>query len=172
MSIIIVTFVAAALVLTAVGVLGQGSITAINLLTDSWSRRESRVSEIVRTQIQVLATDASTSPYVDVTIKNAGETPILAFTSWDLIVEYYETDGTYHQTWLPYSAAAPGDNQWTVTGLYLDAGAGTPEKFQPNILDPEEELIIRIKLAPALGSGTDNQVVIGTPNGISVSSPF
>ena len=173
MSNVITGFVVVAVLLIGAGVLVQGAIKWMTQTSDAWTDREARSSEIVRTNISVLSTDKSTSPYVDITLKNVGQTPVRDFTAWDVIVEYYEADNTYHQVWMPYTTSAPpGSNKWTVTGLYLDAGTSTVEKFQPNILDPEEEMVIRVELSPVAGVSSNNRVVISTPNGVSVSSAF
>ena len=173
MSIALASLTAIALVLITVGTLAQSAIKSVSMLSDSLTQREATSSEINRTQIQVVKTATDTPAMVDITVKNIGQVPLLEFASWDVIIEYYEADDTYHQLWLSYTtSSSPGDNQWTVTGLYLDASAGDPEVFQPNILDPEEELIIRAKLAPAAGGSTGNRVVISSPNGVSASSPF
>ena len=173
MSTTISALMAMALVIVGVGTLAQGVIKSITDLSDSQTQREVRSAKISRTQIQVVLTDTAAPPMVDITVENSGEEALRAFDEWDVIVQYYEADDTYHQTWLPYTTSLPpGDNQWTVEGLYLDTEASAGEKFQPNILEPEEKLVIRMKLSPQAGAVTDNQVVIGTPNGVRVSSPF
>ena len=173
MSNVITGFIVIAVLLIGTGVMVQGAIKWMTQTSDSWSERESRSSEIVRTSISVISTDKTSSPYVDITLKNIGQTPVRDFAAWDVILEYYEADNTYHQSWLPYvNSAPPGDNKWTVIGLYLDAATSTVEKFQPNILDPEEEMVIRVQLSPVVGASTDNRIVISTPNGVSVSAAF
>ena len=173
MSNVITGFMVVAVLLIGAGIMIQGAIKWMTQTSDAWSERENRSSHVVRTNISVLSTDKSSSPYVDITLKNIGQTAVRDFNSWDVIVEHYEADDTYHQSWMPYTTSAPpGSNKWTVTGLYLDAGTSTVEKFQPNILDPEEEMVIRVELSPAAGGSSDNRVVIGTPNGVSVSAAF
>lgn len=172
MSIAIAFLILAATMLTGIGLLAQGSFTAAADLSNAWKEMETRSGDIARTNIQALGATHS-PPLVDITLKNSGQEPALDFPSWDVVVEYYETDGTYHQVWLPYTtASSPGNNQWTVTGVYKDAGTLDPEVFQPGILDSDEEMIIRIKLSPAATDTPGNQVTVATPNGVSVSSSF
>ena len=169
----VVSLLSVALLLTLVAIFAQSSFRSVSILTDSWQQTEDRYTARLNTQISVVAVKTDAPPLVDITVRNSGQVPIREFEAWDLIVQYYETDNTYHQLWLPYtSTEPPGNNQWTVEGIYLDASASTPEVFQPNILDPAEEVIIRFKLAPAADVTANHQVIIGTPNGVSVSAPF
>lgn len=172
MSTAIAFLIVMATVIAGIGLLAQGSFSAVAGLSDSWKEMETRSGDIARTSMQILSA-THTPPLADITLKNSGQEPVLDFTSWDIVVEYYETDGTYHQVWLPYTKeSSPGDNEWTVTGVYKDAGTLDAEVFQPGILDPDEEMIIRIKLSPAATDTPGNQVTVATPNGVTVSSAF
>ncbi|MFA4835255.1 MAG: hypothetical protein WC749_04200 [Dehalococcoidia bacterium] len=79
---------------------------------------------------------------------------------------------TYHVERLTYTSGIPGDNQWTVEGIYTNADTGTPEVFDSGIFNPDEELVIQMQVNPAVGEGTTNQVTVGTPNGVSASAIF
>ena len=172
MSTAIAFLIMMATVLSGIGLVAQGSFTATADLSDAWKEMETRSGDIARTKMQILGATHS-PPLVDITLKNSGQEPALDFTSWDIVIEYYETDGTYYQAWLPHTTdLSPGDNQWTVTGVYKDAGTLDPEVFQPGILNPGEEMIIRIKLSPAATDTPGNQVTVATSNGVSVSSAF
>ena len=172
MSNVLGTLFMAVLLLVGVAVIAQSALSALGNLSDAWKQMEARSSEISRTEFASVSTSHN-PPNVDVTVSNTGKLPLHSFADWDVVAEYYETDGTYHQVWLPYTTAAvPGENQWTVTGVYLDAGASIPEVFQPGILDPGEEMVIRVNMTPAADTAVTNQVIIGTPNGISLSIPF
>jgi hypothetical protein len=59
-----------------------------------------------------------------------------------------------------------------VEGLYLDASEGTEEVFDPDILNPGEEVVIQIWVSPPVGSPTTNLATVATPNGISASTAF
>ena len=168
----IVTVMMTALLLAGVGVLAQGSFTAVAQITDAWNSMEDRANTRARTALSAVSTSYAT-PTIDVTMLNSGDVALRDFAQWDVVVQYYETDGTYHSTWLPYTAATPvGDNSWGVVGLYHDAAASKPETYQPNILDPGEHLVVSIVVEPAADSSANNQVVIGTPNAATLSSAF
>jgi hypothetical protein len=71
--------------------------------------------------------------------------------------------------WLPYTTEALGDNEWQVAWIQFN---GKPEIFEPNILNPKEQMLIRAKLNPAVGAGTTNMAVVATPSGITASTYF
>ena len=172
MSAAIVTVMMIALLLAGVGVLAQGSFTGLARITDAWNEMEDRTSTMARTAVDAVSASYAT-PTIDVTMLNAGQVSLRDFAKWDVVVQYYETDGTYRSTWLPYTTATPvSDNSWGVVGIYHDAAASKPETYQPNILDPGEHLVIRIVVNPAADAAANNQVVIGTPNAATLSSAF
>lgn len=86
------------------------------------------------------------------------------------------TDG--EGVWVADDAAANGKvyvyviNGWTVEGIYLDAGGSVVEVFEPGIFNPDEEMVIQVKIDPAVGGGTTNMVTLSTPNGVSASAAF
>ena len=168
----VTAIITVALLLSGLGLLAQASFKSADTLTDAWKRMEVRAGEIARTAIAVLWTTDS-NPEWDITISNSGEAQLLDLPSWDLIVFYTLPNGTQEQRWLPYTeASSPSDNQWTVTGIYLDAATLDPEIFHPDILDPGEEMVIRLRLNPPPKPGVNHLAVIGTPNGISTSTIF
>ncbi len=163
----IVTLITVAVVLAGVALMSQSTFTSMKQLSDAWKQMEVTSGEITRTALEVVSTNHA-PPQVDVTLRNAGQTSLLDFELWDVIAQYYENNGTYHVVHLTYtSSPVPGDNQWTVEGIYIDAGASTPEVFQPNILDPSEEIVVRMKLAPGARSPGQNLAVVSAPNGVS-----
>ena len=172
MSIAIVTVMMTALLLGGVAVFAQGSFAALTKMTDAWNEMEDRTSTMVRTGLEAVATSYAT-PTIDVTMLNSGEIALRDFAKWDVVVQYYETDGTYRSVWVPYvSGTSPGDGQWAITGIYLDAATLKAESTQPGILDPSEELILRVSVTPAADSTANNRVIISTANGITMSAPF
>ena len=158
--------------LAGVSVLGQSSFTALGDVSDSFKEMEVRSGVRSRTDLSTVSV-AYASPTLDWTLLNAGSESLRGYENWDVLVQYYETDGTYHTAWLPYTTASPvGDNQWTVQGIYLDAATLKAEASQPNILDPQEELVLRLQVSPAADSDANNLVIAGTSNGVTLSSPF
>ncbi len=110
---------------------------------------------------------------VEVTITNIGTTKLADFKQWDLMLQYYTATGTYLTEWYPYVAGTmPGANQWSVVGIYMNAAAATAEAYEPAILNPGEELLIRIRLSPPVGAGTTNVATFGVANGVTLSAIF
>jgi hypothetical protein len=172
MSNAIVTVIMTALMLAGVSILAQGSFTAVGNLSESWKDMEGRSSALSRTNVGILDTTYAT-PTLDVTLANTGGEALRDFGKWDVVAQYYETDGTYQTTYLTFTTATtPGDNEWNKVGIYLDASASTAEAHQPQILDPGEELVIRLSMTPTADTAANNVIVIGTPNGVTVSEPF
>ncbi|MBI4294924.1 MAG: hypothetical protein HY669_02010 [Chloroflexi bacterium] len=169
---LIVTLISVAVILAGVSSMAQGSFRSMDGLSDAWRQMEVRAGSIARTELEVVSTYHSGSR-VDVTLKNSGQTSLQDFDAWDVVAEYYENSGTYHQLWVAYTTESlPGDNQWTVTGIYLNDAGSQPEVFQPDIFDPGERLVIRMRLVPPPKNGADHHAVIGTANGVSVSTIF
>jgi hypothetical protein len=71
---------------------------------------------------------------------------------------------------LPYAASNPADGQWTSANIYLNAHQLIPEVYEPGILNPGEEIILQVKLSPAIGAGKTIQATFSTPNGVSVTA--
>ena len=112
MSNAISTLMMIALMLATVSFLAQGSFTAMAQLSDAWTAREER--RIVDSRTSITSNGVSyATPSVDVTVRNDGAESVRGFSKWDVVVQYYETDGTFHSKWVPYtSATTPGDDQY------------------------------------------------------------
>ena len=163
---------ALASLLVGFGLISKSSIDAIDQSAVSRTESRVRLGDQRRTEL-TLTTFSQASPLVDFTVKNSGQFPLHDFDSWDVLLQYYEVDRSYNIVWLPYTTAlSPGNDQWTVTGLYVDAVAGQGEIFQPNVLDPGEEAVIRVRLNPAAYRHYANQVTFVTPNGVALTQPF
>ncbi len=168
----IVTLMSVAFLIMGISSMAQGSFKSVTVLSDAWTQMEDISEEQSRTRIEVIETSHS-PPTVDVTVKNAGSKSLEDFSAWDVLSEYYDAGGVYYTTSLTYTtAASPGDDEWTVTGIYLDASGSVAEVFQPNVFNPEEEMVVRLKLSPAARTSSQNLLVIGTPNGVSVSTMY
>jgi hypothetical protein len=91
------------------------------------------------------------------------------FEKWDVIVQYYDDSGDYQIVWLPYNELGAGIYEWEVGWIRLN---GQAETFEPNVLNPGEQIMIKTWLDPSVGANTTNMVVISTPNGITSSTYF
>ena len=74
--------------------------------------------------------------------------------------------------WMTYTESALQDNEWTVEGIYLDAGTSEPEVFDPGIFNPDEEIVLRMQINPAIEPGAANLVTVVTENGVSATAIF
>jgi archaellum component FlaF (FlaF/FlaG flagellin family) len=173
MSNAIVTVILSALLLAGVGTLAEGSFTAVGRVTDAWQQMQERTGEYNRTGLSAVGT-SGTGPQLNVTLENTGSEPLRDYAQWDVLVLYYESNGTYHITYLEYEPTGlpVGNNQWAVEGIYVDAGVSTPEVFSPNIHDPSEFLVVRLKTNPNYDASANNLVVVSTPNGVVTSTGF
>lgn len=172
MAVVIASLMIVGLLLSGVSTIAQRSFESLDMASDAWKRMETRSTAIARTGIQVIGS-ADSNPVWDVTVRNSGQTPLADFDTWDVIVQYSLPSGAFQVTRLSYTvAASPADNQWTVTGIFINAGAGTPEVFQPKILDPNEEMVVRLRLFPSPPVGGVRRITISTPNGVSISTMF
>ncbi len=147
------------------GILTSADATAINV--DKISVRE---GEITRTDLDIVrVTPLSWADYLRVTVKNGGQTKLASFDKWDIIVSYTDNSGTLRATWLPYSDALPGDNEWQNARIGLN---GPIEFFEPGIINPLEEMVALIHLDPLAGNGTDGDISVATPNGVCSLASF
>lgn len=172
MAVVIASLMIVGLLLSGVATMAQRSFESLDMASDAWKRMEVRSTAIARTGIQVIGSSDS-NPVWDITIRNSGQTPLAYFGSWDVIVQYSLASGAFQVTRLSYTATnPPSDNQWTVTGIFINASAGTPEVFQPKILDPNEEMVVRLRLFPSPPGGGVRRITITTPNGVFTSAGF
>ena len=111
----------------------------------------------------------------DVSIRNTGQTSLGHFADWDLVIRYYDTAGNVglNLEWMSYvTTSTPATLEWTVEGIYSDASSLVGEIYEPNLLNPGEEIILRANITPAIPGGTSNSITIGASNGVSIPAPF
>lgn len=131
-------------------------------------------SRTAMSSVDVAISSGPSGFFVDWTVRNTGQTELRGFEGWDLVVTYQDSPGSGLVTRrLTYSASSPpAVNDWTVTGVYLDAGALTDEVFDPGIVNPGEEMVISAQLSPVIAAGTTNMVTVAVSNGVTVSTQF
>jgi len=125
----------------------------------------------MRTEIATINATQPSSNRFNLSLRNSGQVKLSSFSKWDVIVKYYNS-GNYYITWLPYVDGNPGNNEWTVNGIYLSSENLTDEVFEPGILNPGEEMIIQTELSPDIDKDTTCDVTVSTPNGVSDSFAF
>lgn len=165
----IVSLICIALVVFGGMTMSQGFLTSVDTSTAGLEEIGQRDEMIMRTELSSVSATLPASNTLEVTLENTGQTKLADFDKWDVIVQYYDATGTYYSQWLPYTGGTPGNNEWEVVWIRLN---GQPEIFEPNVLNPEEQIKIRAQLNPSVGAGTTNMVVVATPNGIPVSTYF
>ena len=168
----LVSLISIAVMVTAMLTLIHGGFLSAEMLSRSWKVMETRTGEIARTKMEIIATSTDSS-FVYVTIKNSGQVAWESFADWDVVVQWYTAPGDYKIERMGYTAGGTPDlNHWAVTGIYRNAASSLAEVFEPGILDPAEEMKIKVKPNPPMGPSTNNWIVIGTPNGVSTSALF
>ncbi len=133
---------------------------ARTVMEDRTEVRESTALTLVQSNI------TSAGATIELTFRNVGSSKIADFDQWDLIVQHYSAAGIYAVQWLPYvSGTTPGTNQWVVAGLYLSAAEGSPEVYEPMILNPGEEIVIEARVVPPVGPNTTNLATLAVASG-------
>ena len=149
--------------------MSRGFLTSVDTSTNGLDAVGQRNEAIMRTELTPLSTSLPSGNTLDIILENSGQTRLADYDKWDVIIQYYDGAGTYHVVWLPYTEATLGDNEWQVAWIHLD---GAAEVYEPNVLNPKEQIKIRVQLNPAPGSGTTNMVVVATPGGVTASTYF
>ena len=156
--------------LVCVAILLIGTVTTVftsfkttTSLSNSLNAMENKAAEVSRTFI-----NTGISEYSDVlqmNVYNAGQSDLKDFKNWDVIAEF-EQEGNKYSIYLTKSDnTVPGDNQWALQGIYLTDGS--PEVFDPGILNPGEHAVIAIKLEPPLDEHVTARITTSTELGIT-----
>jgi len=172
METVLISIICIALMVFGGMTMSQGFMTSVDTSTMGFSEMGERTEIITRTELTPISTDITLGPGADpleIVLKNTGQTKMADFDKWDVIVQYYDGSGDYYVEWLPYAAGVAGTYEWEVVWIRLD---GEAEMFEPNVLNPGEEIMIRTWLDPSVGADTTNMVVVSTPSGITSSTYF
>ena len=153
--------------------LAQGFYATQQQVIESWRAMEARIAERARTRLQPVGAEVlAGGDVVEITVRNAGDVKVADLPRWDVILEYGAASAEVAER-IPYSSdLEPGPKQWTVRGLYLDAATGAPEAYDPGILNPGEEMVIRVRVSPPALEGTTGVAAVGTPNGVCAVVAF
>ena len=163
----IVSLISMTIILVGTLTLTQSTLSSVDTISASWLQAEDRMGEIRRTALTLVVVSVQPGGIlVDITLGNQGEVALNDFGRWDVVIQYTGSDNNYYIKRLPYTAGALGDNQWTVTGIFLDAQTSDPEIFDPGILNPDEDAVLQVKLNPGVKSASTNLISVVTHNGI------
>jgi hypothetical protein len=165
----IVSIMCIALIVFGGMTMSRGLITSVDSGATGLDAAGQRNETIMRTEITPLNANLPSANTLEITVENSGQSRLADFDKWDVIIQYYDPTGTYHIVWLPYTEDALGDNEWKMAWIHVN---DVPEVFEPNILNPNEQMLIRAQLNPEVGAGTTNMAVIATPSGITAATYF
>lgn len=165
----IISLICIALVVFGGMTMAQGFITSVDSSTAGLEETGKRNETIMRTELTPVNATQPAADTVELVLENTGQTKLADFEKWDIIVQYYDGAGTYHVEWLPFTDTTPGANEWEIAWLRL---GGTAEVFEQDILNPEEQIMLRAQLSPSVGAGTTNMIVVSTPSGVTASTYF
>ncbi len=170
----IVSLISVAVMVTGVLAVASSSCSSVDLVSGSWGQMAEQTREMARTRISFAGREVGVQGInVEIILTNTGRMALGDFPRWDVVVEYYGgNQRVYCIKWLPYSEGVPGDNEWTVHGIYLDAQTGEPEVFEPGILNPGEEIVIQLRLSPKVWTNTTNRLLVATSNGVAAPVIF
>jgi len=155
-----------AILLTAMAVVGRGSMMSYGDLSTSFRAMESRLVERSTTDLAVTdATVDATGQFVSVTLLNDGATRVGSFEELDVIVSYFTFPGGQSNVWLPYDASGLTDNTWSLVSILND-------DHEPGILNPGESAELVLNLNPTVAIGPSNSLVISTEIGATTAASF
>ena len=162
MDTILVAVVVLVLIIVCALTMTVGVLQSANTLGDSWKAMEAQSISISETGIGATVSGNYTGGLIDVAVQNEGRTNLYDYARWDVIIQYQSGDAfhlSYAGTYLP------GSGEWTKEGISM--ADGSPEVFDPNILNPGEVMIVAIDSGMEIGIGETARIVISTPNGVT-----
>ena len=165
----IVSIICIALIVFGGMTMSRGFMSSVDASTTGLGEMGQRDETIMRTGLTAVSASLPSANTLEITLENSGQVKLADFDKWDIIVQYHDSGGGYHVVWLPYTSETLGDNEWEIAWLRLD---GEAEAFEPNVLNPDEQMMIRAQVNPAVGANTTNMVVASTPSGITASAYF
>jgi len=166
----IVSIICIALVVFGGMTMSNGFMTSLDAGTAGLGQVGDQSDNIMRTELSPVSTNitlVSGADPVNIVLENTGQTKMADFEKWDVIVQYYDDLDDYHVDWLPYIDDSAAPYEWDVGWIKIN---GQAEVFEPNVLNPGEQIMIRTRLD--VGVNTTNMVTISTPSGVTCSTYF
>jgi hypothetical protein len=171
---VLAAFVILFLLVFAGMTLSEAMIASQDMMQASIQAAEERLSEKSRTYLLPTNDEPvfEANGSVTFTFRNAGAVRLAEFDQWDVIVQYFDDadPASFYIERLSYTRNLPMNGEWHVKGIAIDASADREEVFEPEILNPGEEISLNIKVSPPVGPGEGLQLLVAVPNGISVST--
>jgi len=160
----LISLISVALVIIAAVTMAMSSFHSINTVTDSWKQMEQQAGDIRRTEIMAVPPESYGGGNINLMVQNEGQTDLGDFSHWDVIAQY-QAGGTYYIVYTTDNP--PGNDRWTVGGIYLSDNITISEVFDPDILNPGETMKAVINLDPEIGAGETGRITVSTPNGVT-----
>lgn len=172
----LVAIICIALLLVGGAVVVETTLSTVDTVSTSWKEMETHNSEIVGTDIVLNGEADVVGTTVSVIIINQGREPLHDFSKWNVFLQYEEADGDHHIIEAVFydGDEDPGEGEWAVTEIYIDAAGSIVEIYEPDILNPGEEMLIEmvVPAAEPIGAGTSFLIATATPNGVSTSRSY
>jgi len=165
-----VSMICIALIVVGGMTMARGFLSTIDTTSMNIDTMSQRSEDKMRTNLSVIEVDQISSYRFEILLENVGQTKLSDFEKWDIIVHHRGDDLVQYVTWLPYVNGTPSDDEWSVEGIYT--ATDLDEVFEPDIFNPDEHMIIEMRLDPGVDPESTNLVSITTPNGVTVSKSF
>lgn len=174
MSSLIVALFAVMIILAAMAGYATSSVNSQDKINYSVKVTRDTAGDISRTSVSSLGAAITTNSRLDFTVLNNGQSDFRQVSEWDVVVWYHGDSGSGLEIErLTYTTSgSPSAGEWTLTGIYEDAGTSDPEVYQPGIVNPGEEFIIRAELGPAVASSSSNTVTLAVEQGVAITAVF
>lgn len=121
--------------------------------------------------VSATAQESAGTTVVDVTLENTGTGAYGSWDDWDVSIQY-TTEGGLVSVQTLSNATTLAAGKWVVVGIYLDAITRSDQGVDPDALNPTEQMVVRLQVSPAAGSGTTGMVVITTQDALSTRIQF
>jgi hypothetical protein len=120
------------------------------------------------TSIEVVNVGTTISPgstLVDVTVSNIGRRSFssVELEGWEVYLDYVPVTSLERRIVRLAFAESLDDNTWVVRDVYLDHESEQNELINPGVLDPHEELVMRLQVSPLIELDTAGQAVLYVP---------
>ncbi len=169
-----VSVIALAIMITSVlAVLGSlfdsNTMTSRALVDDGLALSEAVHARVAATGARISGNKVRSN--LDITISNTGNVAYGDFDKWNISVEYRSDSSGLVVNRLSFSDIT-ADNKWMLRAIYEDAATALEEVVGSGVLNPREEMVVRLRLNPAVKDDTNGRVVVTPPVGQSTSIFF
>ena len=143
--------------------------TSRALIDDGIALSEAVHARVAATGAQIRGNKVRSN--LDITISNTGNVAYGDFDEWNISVEYRSDSSGLVVNRLSFSEIT-SDNKWMLRAIYEDAATALKEVIGSGVLNPREEMVVRLRLNPAVQDDTKGRVVVTPPVGESTSIFF